>query len=255
MTFSIDNFEIFLLIFVRITGFIFTAPFFSLRNIPIRIKSGISIFLAAILFYSNSYNQPEYEGIIGYSILVVTEAMAGAIMGFFANVAYYIINFAGQLLDMQIGFSMASQLDPVTNSESTVTTNLYSYLIILIMMITNLHHIFLRALVESFQIIKIGEVYLNPGIYRLMMQFMTDYFIIGFRIVLPVFAAVLMVDTILAILVKVAPQMNMFVIGMQIRIFVGLFVLLLVIGLIPSVADFIFDEMKSLLKSSAQFLH
>ncbi len=255
MTFSIENFEVFLLILVRITGFIFTAPFFSLTNVPIRIKSGLSIFLAAILFYSNSYNQPEYVGIIGYSILVVSEAMAGAIMGFFANVAYYIINFSGQLLDMQIGFSMASQFDPISHSESTVSTSLYSYLIIVIMIITNMHHIFVRALIESFQIIKIGEVYINPGLYRLMMQFVTDYFIIGFRIVLPVFAAILMVDTLLAVLVKVAPQMNMFAIGMQIRIFVGLIVLILIISFIPSVADSIFREMVTMLKSSVSLLH
>ena len=176
-------------------------------------------------------------------------------MGFFANVAYYIINFSGQLLDMQIGFSMASQFDPISHSESTVSTSLYSYLIIVIMIITNMHHIFIRALIESFQIIKIGEVYISPGLYRLMMQFVTDYFIIGFRIVLPVFATILMVDTLLAVLVKVAPQMNMFAIGMQIRIFVGLIVLILIISFIPSVADSIFREMVTMLKSSVSLLH
>ena len=88
-----------------------------------------------------------------------------------------------------------------------------------------------------------------------MLKFITDYFIIGFRIVLPVFAAILVVNTILAILAKIAPQMNMFVIGMQLKIFVGLFVMILIIEMVPSVADFIFNEMLTLLKSSLEFLH
>jgi flagellar biosynthetic protein FliR len=134
MTFSIENFDAFLLILVRITGFIYTAPFFSLRNVPVRVKAGLSLYLAAILFYTVPYSQPEYVGIIDYSIMVIIEALVGAIMGFFANIAYYIITFSGQLLDMQIGFSMMEELNPVTRTETTITGNLYGYLVLLIML-------------------------------------------------------------------------------------------------------------------------
>jgi flagellar biosynthetic protein FliR len=197
---------------------------------------------------------PEYESVIGYAVLVVKEALAGAIMGFFANIAYQIISFAGQLIDMEIGFSMVNELDPLTSMQTTITANFYGYLVLLMMMITDLHHYFIKAVIESFQVIKLGEVNLNPGIYQLMVQFVVDYFIIGFRIVLPVFAAILVVNTILAILAKIAPQMNMFVIGMQLKVFVGLIVLALIIELIPSVADFIFNEMATMLKASVELL-
>ncbi len=254
MTFSLENFEVFLIILVRTTGFIFTAPFFSLGNVPVRVKTGFAIFLTAILFYSAPYQQAEYEGIIGYFVIVVSEALAGAIMGLFANIAYYIINFAGQLLDMEIGFSMVTQFDPINNVPSTITANLYGNLVLLIMMITNMHHYFIRAIVDSFQVIGIGEVKIDPDMYHIMIQFITDYFIIGFRIVLPVYASMLVVNTILAILTKIAPQMNMFVIGIQLKIVVGLIVLILMMGLLPSVADFIFNEMVMLLKTSIQYL-
>ncbi|MDD3172571.1 MAG: flagellar biosynthetic protein FliR [Herbinix sp.] len=243
----------FLLILVRITGFMFTAPFFSLSNVPIRVKTGLAIFLTAILFYTVPSSQPEYDTIMGYSILVISEAIAGAIMGFFTNIAYYIIAFSGQLFDMEIGFSMINELDPITKIETTISANFYGYLILLMMIITNLHHYFLRAIIDSFKIIGVGRINLNPGMYQLMIQFITDYFIIGFRIALPVFAAILVVNTILAILAKVAPQMNMFVIGIQMKIFVGLIVLALIIGLIPSVADFIFNEMVTMMKASIEY--
>lgn len=255
MTISIENFEVFLLILVRITGFLFTAPFFSLRNVPIRVKTGFSIFLAAIIFYTVPIHQPEYIGVIGYSIIAVKEALAGVIMGFFANIAYYILSFSGQFLDMQIGFSMVNELDPTSNIQNTITANLYSYLVLLVMMITNLHHHFLKALVDSFQQINIGKVNLTPNLYTLALRFITDYFIFGFRIVLPVFAAILMIDSILGILAKMAPQMNMFVVGMQIKIFVGLILLIFVIGFVPSVADNIFNMMVFMLDESIKLLH
>ncbi len=254
MSFSIQNFDFYLLILVRITGYFFTAPFFSQKNVPIRVKTGLSIFMAAILIYAVPYTAPEYNTVIGFAILIVKEALAGAIMGLFANIAYLILAFSGQIIDMEIGFSMVNEIDPTTNIQTTITANLYGYLVLLVMFITNLHHFFIRAIIDSFQLIEIGRVNLNPNLYQLMMQFMIDYFIIGFRIVLPVFAAILIVNTLLAILAKIAPQMNMFVIGMQIKIFIGLIVLAVMMELIPGVADKIFNEMKELLLQSIKLL-
>ena len=254
MTFTIENFDFFLLILVRITGFMFTAPFFSLNNVPVRVKAGFSIFLTAILFYTVPYTTPEYDTAITYTILVIKEALAGAIMGLFANISYYILAFSGQLIDMEIGFSMVNEMDPTTNIQTTITANLYGYLIILIMLITNMHHFFLKAIIDSFQVIPLGKAHFDPNMYLLMVKFITDYFILGFRIVLPVFAAILIVNTILAILSKIAPQMNMFVVGIQLKIFVGLIVLAVMMQLVTGVADKIFNEMKNLLMQSMHFL-
>lgn len=254
MTFQLDDFELYLLIFVRITGFVYTAPFFSLKDVPFRVKTGLCIFLAAIIFYTVPPASAEYNSVIGFAIIIVKEAIAGAIMGLFANIAFYILNFAGQIMDMEIGFSMINELDPATNIQSTITANLYGYLVLLIMMITNLHHYFIKALVDSYQIIAIGKETFSPGLYKLMTQYMADYFIISFRIVLPIFASILIVNTILAILAKVAPQVNMFVIGMQLKVFAGLVILVLIISLVPSVADFIYNEMIKMLKASIQLM-
>ncbi len=249
MTFTIADFEIFLLILVRMSGFIYTAPLFSLKNVPVRVKAGFSIFLSIILFYTIPLSEAEYIGVIGFAILVLKEAIAGALMGLFSNIAYHILAFAGQIMDMEIGFSMINQLDPITNIQTTITSNLYGNLILLMMIVTNLHHHFLKAVVDSYQVIGLGQAVFPPNMYRLMLRFIVDYFIIAMRIVLPIFAAILVVNTILGVLAKVAPQMNMFVIGMQLKIFVGLIVLYLIIGLTPSVADFIFNEMMEMLRS------
>ena len=254
MTFTLENFELFFLILVRMSGFIYTAPLFSLRNIPVRVKAGFSIFISIIIFFTIPLPAIEYVGIIGYAILIFKEAIAGALMGLLSNIAYHILAFAGQIIDMEVGFSMINQLDPVTKIQTTITANLYGNLILLLMIITNLHHYFLKAVVDSYQVIGIGEAVFPPNMYRLMVRFIIDYFVIAMRIVLPIFAAILVVNTILGILAKVAPQMNMFVIGMQLKVLVGLIVIYLIIGLTPSVADYIFNEMMDLLRSIIEIM-
>ena len=82
-----------------------------------------------------------------------------------------------------------------------------------------------------------------------MMQFRSDLFLIGFRIMLPIFVCIMILNCILGIMAKVAPQMNMFAVGMQMKVLVGLLVLLVTVILLPGVADFIFKEMRQMIVS------
>lgn len=251
---SLPHLEFFLLILVRVSGFMVSAPIFSLRNIPMRIKAILSIALSLPIFHMLPYQAVEYTSAVDYAMLVMVESIAGLIMGFMANVSYYILSFAGQLVDQEIGFSMVNQYDPITSTQVTITGNLYTYAVMLMLLITDLHHYLIRAIVDSFTVIPVGAVKLDFNIYQLMKRFMVDYFVIGFRIVLPIFASLLVVNTILAILAKVAPQMSMFVIGLQLKVFVGLAVLVLMVMMITGVADFVFREMMSMLQETLPYL-
>lgn len=156
---------------------------------------------------------------------------------------------------MQIGFSMATEYDPSTKSTVSITSNIYNYAVMLILLVTRLHYYIIEAIMDSFQIIPIANVTLRPEIYKLMLQFVIDFCIIGFRIALPVFAAILIVNTVLAILAKVAPQMNMFVIGMQLKVLIGLAVLAIMTLRLDAVSDAIFDEMFKMMKGTIPYLH
>jgi flagellar biosynthetic protein FliR len=253
MTFTVHDFEVFLLILVRITAFVYVAPFFSLRNVPQKVKVGFSLFFSLILFQIVP-GQIQYSGVIGFATLIISELMVGLIVGFFTNVSYYILSFAGSMMDMEIGFSMVNELDPVSNIQTTITSNYYSYIVMLMMLVTNLHHYLIQAVADTFKVIPIGAAKFRPDLYLLMLQFIKDYFIIGFRIVLPVFAGMLIVNSILAILAKIAPQLNMFVIGLQLKVFVGLLILFLLVGFTSTVSEFIFDEMITMMKLAVEAL-
>ena len=88
-----------------------------------------------------------------------------------------------------------------------------------------------------------------------MTTFMTDMFVIAFRIVLPIFASIMILNCILGIMAKVAPQMNMFAVGMQMKVLLGLLILFITVSLLPGVADFIFREMKRMIVSMIEGMY
>ena len=250
---SIEQIEFLLAILVRISAFMFTAPFFNLKNVPFRVKVGLAAAISLILYNVLPYEPLVYDGVTGLTLLLVAETLIGLILGFMANICYQILQFAGHLLDMEVGFSMVNEIDPVTSAQVTVSGNLYSYAVMLMLMITYMHHFLLDALVDSFTLVPVGRVFINPSIYNVAVTFLGDYFVLAFRIVLPIFGAMLLVNTILAILAKVAPQMSMFVIGIQLKVIVGLVVMLVVIELIPGVSELIFDKMLEVVRNAATY--
>lgn len=254
MSFSIEQLEVFFCILVRISAFIYAAPIFSLKNVPRRVKIGLSIAIAVIIFQLTGEVEIPGGSVIDYAMFVGKELLAGLILGYFANVGYNILSFAGHMMDMEIGFSMVNEFDPVMNTQVTITANLYSYAVMLMLLVTNMHHYIIKAIVDSFAVLPIGKFNIPPNMVQVMINFMVDYFIIGFRIILPMFASILIVNVVLAILAKVAPQMNMFVIGLQLKVFVGLLVLIFMITMIPSVTDFIFNEMISMIKDAVAYM-
>ena len=253
-TFTVEYFETFLFVLARISGFIFTAPVFNQRTVPVRVKAIFSIVVSYVTFTATKYDAPQYEGTVDMAAIVLTEVIAGMILGFMANICVMILAFAGQLADMEIGFAMAQSMNNVNNINTTVTGNYYTYVIMLVMLVSDMHLYIIKAIVDSFQVIKLGEVKIAVDIYVILLKFLVEYFIIAFRIILPVFAAMLLTNGVLAILAKAAPQMNMFVVGLQMKVVIGLAILVLTAAIIGNVAEFIFDEMKLMMKSAMVYL-
>lgn len=252
MEFTVENMEYYLLVLLRISGFIATAPFFSYNTIPARMKAAISIMLTIIVTTVVPATAVSYSGVVGFSVLVLKETVVGLILGFMCTLCLYIINFSGQIIDMEIGLSMANMFDPTSNVQITVTGNIYNYLLMLMMVVTNMHYYIIRAITDSFQYFGVGKAVFRDGLKDIVVEFMGNYFLIAIRIVLPVFCCILLVDVILGVLTKAAPQMNMFAVGIQIKVLVGVVILILLVQTIPMISDFIFTEMKEVITDTIQ---
>lgn len=246
-TISLDKFEYFLLILIRVASFIFVAPFFSQSNVPQRIKIGLSLFLSVIFYNMLPAQDFSYTGVIGYATLIIKESIAGLLIGFSAYVCFMIINLAGRIIDMEIGLAMAQQFDPTTKTQTSITGTLYSYLIMMIMLASDMHIYLINAILESFSLIPLGGAKLGDSLYSTVVGFISDYFIIGFRIALPIFSAIIIMNCVLGIMAKVAPQMHMFSVGIQIKLLTGFFIMFVTVRLIPSVSNFVSDTMKNVM--------
>ncbi len=253
-SFTLENFEVFLCILARITGFVFTAPFFSLRNVPQRAKAILSIAFSVVVFTTIGKEGIEYNGVIAYAGIIVKEAVCGMILGLFATLATQILAMSGQMMDMEIGFSNIQEFDPSNNLNITISSTFFTYAVTLMLIVTDMHLFILKAVIDSFQVVPVGELHIAGSIFESFVLFILDYMIIAFRIILPIFASILIVNTLLAILAKVAPQMNMFVIGFQLKIFVGLTVLIIMMLFLPSISDMIFNKMIYYMRDAIPYL-
>lgn len=256
MTFSLDNFEYLLLILVRISSFVYTAPVFGHSAVPGRIKIGLSFFVSLLLYNVVPHPQLDYVGVVGYAVCVLQEGITGLIIGFAANICNSILLFAGNIIDMDIGLSMATEFNPDMATESTISGDFYYYIVLLLLMISDMHTYVLRAACDSFYVIPIGgTVFHWDGLLAAMTKYMLDLCIIGFRIFLPVFACIMVLNCILGIMAKVAPQMNMFAVGVQLKLLVGLAAIFLTIFLMPNIANFIFREIKTMVGMVIESMH
>ena len=250
MSFTVENLEFYLLVLMRISAFVLTAPFFNYNSIPARMKAALSLVLTIVVIQTLPIIPLSYIGVLGFSILVLKETVVGMILGFLCNVCFYIINFAGHVMDMEMGLAMASLFDPATNVQITVTGNIYNYFVMLMLVVTNSHYYIIRAITDSFSYFNVGQAVFQNGIEGIIMDFMGNYFLIAVRICLPIFCCMMLINVILGVLTRAAPQMNMFVVGIQIKVLAGLVVLVLIMQTLPTVSDFIFTEMKELVSQA-----
>ena len=246
-SFSIHHLEYYLAILVRVMGGLAYAPIFGNVTVTRRVRLILGLALSYAMFAVNPYVPLEYTSFIGYTVILLRELMVGLTLGFTTSIALTVINMAGQFIDREIGFSMVSNFDMTFNTENTITAEFYSMLVMLIMLCTNMHYFILSALSDSFEMIPAGHVVIDAGfLYDTMLQYMVSYFMIAIRISLPVMISIVLLNVVLGVLAKTAPQMNMFAIGLQLKIFAGFAVMFATLALLPNITEFVYHQMQEI---------
>ena len=240
----LNGFDAFLLVFVRMTGLFVIAPIFGRRNIPTYFKIGFSFLLAVILV--NTISIPElqyYENIYAFALLVFKEFIVGLTLGYVSYLVFTAIYMAGQIIDMQVGFGMVNVLDPVSNIQVPITSNFYFILSMLVFLAFNGHHALIKALFESYNLVPVGTAAFNNNLMNDIIRAFGNIFLIGFKISAPIVAAILISDIALGVISKSVPQLNFFVIGMPLKIALGMVVMILTIPMFISVVDVLINGM------------
>ncbi|WP_110953257.1 flagellar biosynthetic protein FliR [Anaerosinus massiliensis] len=236
---------LFLLVLTRISGIFIISPFLGSANIPgvIRISASVAISFVLFPLVSLQNGMVIPETLIGYIIVICTELFIGWMIGFIASLVFHGIRMAGQILDMQVGFAMVNVLDPTTGQQIPLIGSFKYNLAIIIFLVTNSHHLLLTGLFDSFQLVPILSNPFAPSITKLVIDMVAATFTIAIKISLPVLVAIILTDVALGILARTMPQMNIFVVGIPAKIFIGLFVLAFALPFYILFLDVAFNEM------------
>lgn len=222
---SPESVIIFILVLSRISGLIASAPLFSTFPIPVMVKVGLSALVSFVMYPFVSQNTNFYmpDNVIVLSIMVFKEVFVGILTGFCANLVFTGIMIGGQLLSMQMGLTMAESFDPSTHQRVPVVGQLYLFIASMIFIQLNGHQWLFSSIYDSYNAIPIGISFeFSTAAISKILYITSQLFNIAFRIIMPIFGVLFVTDIALAFMAKIMPQMNIFMVGIPLKIFVGL---------------------------------
>jgi flagellar biosynthetic protein FliR len=235
------QFETYLLIVVRVSAMLFMFPVFSARQIPIPVRMGLS-FLVAFIVYHTVPQLPALPDLGALVAAVVSQIVLGVVVGFVAYLVFMGVQFAGEILDIQIGFAVANVISPQTQQQVTVIGELELTLATLLFLVSDSHLLFLRGIGGSFHLVPLPYIALSPSLATNVLDFTQQAFLIVLQIAAPAAVSLFVVNVALGLLARVAPQMNVFVVGFPLQIGVGLLMMAAGVPLLAYVAPQLFSD-------------
>lgn len=223
MDFFITHLLGFLLIFTRIGAFFAIAPVFSWQIIPVRIKLGL-ILVATIFFGFNIQSSLDFSQ-IGYyqaGVFIFTEAVYGLALGLVCACLFFAVKVAAGIAEREMGFTMAGILDPMTGESGEPLGMIIETIFIMLFLSVNGHHFFLMLIDKSFQSYQIGTMPNMEILTESIIKSGVMMLLLGLRIAAPILAAFILLLVVLAVLARIAPEMNILFISLPVRVGVGL---------------------------------
>lgn len=238
---------IFLLILVRITGMLVSAPFFSQTGVPVQVQVGIAVTLSLILFPLLAVHaHPPTENLWQFAWIAAQEFTIGLLIGFVANLLFASVQLAGSHVSTQMGISIAHSVDPVSNEQSPIMGQFYFVIAITLFLSLNIHHHLILATVKSFEHIPVASGLLN--ITQITGRFMAlagNIFSLSVTMILPLFGIMLVQEIALAFVAKIVPQMNIFMVSLPLKIILALILFSMTL---PFTADALINAYDALAK-------
>lgn len=222
----------FLLVLIRISSLFIIAPLFGNSNVPVRFRIGLAVLIAFLLLPATGPVAFQEPGALFMAVL--RELTVGLIIGFLAQLIFYAVQLAGQIVAMQMGFGIERMLDPNSHTQVTGVGQIYLFVAMLTFLATDGHHLLLLALARSFHDVPLGTFTLGGLQLERMLSATNGMFVVAFAIMLPALGVLMLIEISLAIAARVMPQLNAFVAGFPVKILVGIVTLMATIPLLSN---------------------
>ena len=211
----------FILVLVRVSGIISTAPVFGSSNIPPQIKVVLSLILALILYpfiplITVYPDRPDH-----YIMLIASELLIGLVLGIIARFLFGAVEFAGTVIGFQMGLGMAMVFDPQSQEQISLVGRFENATATLIFLAMDGHLIVLQALVRSYSVLPPGGASINRPLVENLTELSASVFVIGLQIGAPLIVALFLANAVVGLLARSVPQIQVFVVGFPLTLMLG----------------------------------
>ena len=211
----------FILVLVRVSGIISTAPVFGSSNIPPQIKVVLSLMLALILYpfiplITVYPDRPDH-----YIMLIASEMLIGLVLGIIARFLFGAVEFAGTVIGFQMGLGMAMVFDPQSQEQISLVGRFQNATATLIFLAMDGHLIVLQALVRSYSVLPPGGASISRPLVENLTELSASVFVIGLQIGAPLIVALFLANAVVGLLARSVPQIQVFVVGFPLTLMLG----------------------------------
>jgi flagellar biosynthetic protein FliR len=210
------------LLALRVAATFVLTPVLYAVPLPTSMRMLLVLALSFALASGLSVPEGEWTGWSDFVVAAMAELALGATLGLGILLAFAAFSVAGQLLDVQLGFGMAQIIDPVTKRPVPILTSAFEYLGVLVFFLVNGHHALLRGLQYSVERFPVGVPWSVAQAAAPMLRQAGGLFSLGFALAAPVVFCILLTEFVLGVVARNLPQMNMFTMGIPVKIVVGL---------------------------------
>lgn len=251
------NILVYLLVVVRLAGMLGFNPLLSQSGVPAMVRSGLCVFLAFLLApmqpadaVANVYAMSAFT----FVFAAMRELAIGLVFGYIFQIFYYLLFYVGDIMDTDIGLSMAKTMDPASNIQAGFSSKFVTTIFVLYIFLTGAHYKLIEIFAGTFESISVGSFALNTGILEFLMTLFVKIFSLALRLCAPIMVAEFVLQASMGVLMKFIPQITIFVINFQMRIMLGLLLLLTMSPFIGAFIDSYIDVLFNNLVDAAAMM-
>lgn len=217
---------LFAFILMRMSGAIVFNPVFGRTNYPSSAKAALILVLSLLLYLGTEETIRQPSSLVEFGVKLLMELLVGFILGFVMNLAFLVVRFSTTVMDHAMGLTMAQVYDPQTQSQVSITTNLYYGFLVMMFFATDGHIWLISLFYRTAEIIPFGEVVLTQKLLWEIPEIFIQSITMGLQFAFPLLAVELVTEAAIGILMRMIPQINVFVVNFQVKIIVGLLMLM-----------------------------
>jgi flagellar biosynthesis protein FliR len=246
LPFTIDTIEMFLLMFTRVVTIMAFLPIFGSSAIPPAMKVGLSLVLTGLIFAPTVGLHPlhipgNFSGAL-LMVLIAKEVVVGLAIGFASTFLFAAVNFAARLVDTEMGFGMVELIDPFSEDMVTSQGQLWIIIFSIFMLLFNGHYFFLLAVQKSFDLIPVlGANFQAGNIASHFADMVGAVFVLAIKMSAPIYVTLIMTEMALGIVARTVPQINIYFVGLPMKIMIGLGATVIVLPTLAGLFKKIFE--------------